>query len=376
MNHSWIERRRALHRMAERSNEERRTAAFIARELSTTSPASILEGLGGHGVAAVYEGAEDGETILLRCDMDALPIPQAPGPDASEDPTTSHRCGHDGHMATMLGVADRVAERGVERGRVVLLFQPAEETGDGAAGVIDDARFASIAPDRALAMHNLPGVPLGQVVVRDGSFASASRGMIIELEGASSHAAEPHLGRSPVAAASRIALAIEAAPQKVAALHEGVLTTVVGIDVGGPAFGTSPGTGRLYATLRSHTESAMQRLVEHCESVSRGLASVNGLACDVRWTDVFPATENDPGVVADVERAARDARLDVVRRDVPLAWSEDFGHFTMRGPGALIGLGSGESQPPLHSTDYVFPDELIEPGVRLWCECLAPWLRP
>jgi amidohydrolase len=367
--------RRRLHTLAERSNEERRTAEFVRQQLEACEPDTLLTELGGHGVAAVFDGRDDGPTVVLRCDLDALPMAGTLDVEhRATDPNTAHTCGHDGHVTVQIGVARALANERPERGRVVLLFQPAEETGEGARAVLDDPRFAELAPSRAVAFHNLPGRPLGEVTLRDGPFASASIGMIVLLTGVSSHAAEPHMGRSPVAAAASIAQSIEAAPQRATALEEGVQATVVGIEVGGTAFGTSPGSGRVMATLRAHRSEAMRALRDSCESMARGLAAAHGLDCDVTWTDHFPATENEPALVRVVERAARATGLDVRWAEHPFSWSEDFGHFTSSTRGVLFGLGSGVDQPPLHHPDFDFPDDLLEPAVRLFVAALPELL--
>lgn len=360
------ELRQKLHRLAELSNEERETAGVVAQELRATRPDELIEGLGGHGLAAVYRGGEPGPRVLLRSDMDALPIEDVADLEyRSKRPGVAHKCGHDGHMAILIGVARAFGRTRPARGETVLLFQPAEETGEGAARVLDDERFEPLQPDRALALHNLPRFPMGRVVVREGPFASASTGILVDLEGVSSHAAEPHRGISPVAAICALAQGFQAAPQRAAALHECVQATVVGLDVGGPAFGTSPARGRLMATLRAHEQASMDALVRYCEDLARGQAAAYGLRCEIAFTDVFPATENDPEVVRAVARGAEAAGLTVDRVPLPFPWSEDFGHVTRRFPGALIGLGSGETQPSLHHRDYDFPDELIETGREL-----------
>ncbi|MFO7608421.1 MAG: amidohydrolase [Candidatus Krumholzibacteriia bacterium] len=355
--------RRALHRNAEPSGREERTAALLADAVAAAEPDEVVAGLGGHGVAAVYAGAADGPTVLVRADMDALPLPDSPElAYASENEGSAHKCGHDGHMAMLTGLAHLLAARRPARGRVVLLYQPAEETGAGAARVLGDPAFAPLRPDRVLALHNLPGFPLGTVVLREGPFAGASRGLIVGLRGVTSHAAEPEAGRSPALAAAALVQALAAAPQNHTALHEAAQVTIVGIDVGGPAFGTSPGRGRVMATLRSSREEVMDRLAARCGELARGLAASFGLDCTVEWTEIFPAVVNDAAAVAAVRRVAGELGLEVVRPDHPFAWSEDFGHFTSVCPGALFGLGAGVDLPALHHPDYDFPDALIPTG--------------
>ena len=377
MNASLTELRRRLHRTAERSGNESATAAIIEEEVRAMRPDAIATGVGGHGILAAFEGSVPGRTVLIRADMDALPLADDPSLAwTSQDPTTAHLCGHDGHMATVVGVGRRVAELRPERGRIVLLFQPAEETGAGADAMLRDPAFEPFRPDVAFAQHNLPGFPLGQVVVRQGSFASASRGMITTYDGASSHAAEPHEGRTPVPAVARLAQVLASLPQHATALHETAQVTVVGLEAGGPAFGTSPAAGRVMATLRAHEQDIMDRISERARSKAEGLAHVHDLRCSIEWVEAFPATVNDPALTELVVSTATELAMDVAWREHPFAWSEDFGHFTSVFPGVLFGLGSGVEQPALHAPGYDFPDALIEPGSRLLFEVARRALAP
>ena len=150
--------------------------------------------------------------------------------------------------------------------------------------------------------------------------------------------------------------------------------TVVGMRAGGPHFGTSPGDGELYATCRAHADDDLARLADRCRELGRGIAAAHGVDVEFEVCDEFPATNNDPGVVEVVDRAARSRGLTVRRLAHPIAWSEDFGHFTARAPGALFGLGSGLDQPNLHHADYDFPDSLIEIGAGLFLAALPELL--
>ncbi len=369
--------RRRLHRAAERSGQEEQTARILRSELELLRPDDLVDGLGGHGLAAVFEGEEDGPAVLVRADMDALPLPDDPSLEyASETPNTAHLCGHDGHMTIVVGVARRIAADRPRRGRVILLFQPAEETGAGAHAVIEDPAFAPLRPEFAIAQHNLPGQPLGAVVLRHGVFASASRGMIVELKGQSAHAAEPHKGRTPVPAAAALSRALAALPQNATALHETAQVTVVGLEVGGPAFGTSPGEGRVMATLRAHEQQVIDRLADRAAGMALGIATSFELEASISWTEEFPASPCDPELVDLVDRTARARGMQVVWRDHPYAWSEDFGHFTSRFRGVLFGLGSGVDQPALHGNGYDFPDALLEPGSDLLTDTVRAILDP
>lgn len=363
---SLRELRRTLHRHAERSDREEQTGRLVADYLARHRPDRLLTGLGGHGLAAVFRGRADGPTVLLRADLDALPIPETLELEhGSLDPAVAHKCGHDGHMAMLAGVAPLLRADPPAAGSVVLLLQPAEETGQGARRVLDDPAFREVAPDWAFALHNLPGFPRGQVLLREGFFASASRGLVVELTGETSHASEPDKGRSPALAAAQLIQGLGAAPQHHTALHEAAQVTVVHARVGELAFGTSPGVATVAATLRTHSLPAMERLAARCLDLVHGTAGTFRLDVRTRWTEEFPPTVNDAAAAAAVRGAAGDVGLEVAAPEHPFPWSEDFGHFTGAFPGALAGLGAGREMPALHSPVYDFPDELLETGTAL-----------
>jgi len=355
--------RRRLHRDPEPSGREAGTARRVAEHLARLGPDALLTGLGGHGVAAVLEGAAPGPTVLLRADLDALPIHETGAREhRSRTDGVAHACGHDGHAATLAGAATLLAARRPPRGRVVLLFQPAEETGAGARAVVGDPRFAALAPDRCFALHNMPGVPLGRVLVRAGTMTCASRGVRIALAGRTAHAAHPDEGRSPGPAIARL---IEALPRIAERVESVALVTVIHARLGEAAFGTAPGEGEVLATLRAEDDTSMERLAEIVTALAAAAAGEAGVGVEVGWHDVFRAGVNDADAAGRVERAASACGLEVERPPEPFRWSEDFAELTARWPGALFGLGAGEDCAPLHASDYDFPDALIPIGARL-----------
>ncbi len=367
--------RRRLHTIAELSGEEEQTARLLGEALEDLAPDHLIGGLGGHGLAGVFGDGGAGPTVLLRADMDALPIEETPSlKHASRNPGVSHKCGHDGHMAIAVGVARRFSKERPAKGRLVVLFQPAEETGCGAAEVIRDPRFAEIRPDIAVAVHNLPGFELGEVILRKGPFACASRGLVCELTGASSHAAEPERGKSPALAVGHIITAWSSARQLLTGLSESAQATVIHAAVGRPAFGTSPGDGRVMATLRAPDDRLIDSLEQHLRRIAGRIADAWDVASEFRTEEVFPATNNDPEIVAVIGDAAASLGRTVTRPDHPFPWSEDFGHFAAVCPSALIGLGSGEDRPALHHPSFDFPDELIPGGIAFLETALRRWL--
>lgn len=197
--------RRELHRFPEISGCETATAERIASFISRYSPDSTIKGIGGTGIAAVFKGREPGSRIMFRCELDALPIAETNEFDyKSEYEKISHKCGHDGHMAIVAGLAFLLAHKRPRRGSVILLFQSAEETGEGADRTINDGRFTEIEPDYVFGVHNLPGFDFNTILVRSGIFTYASKGMIIRLKGKESHAARPEDGINPALAIAKL----------------------------------------------------------------------------------------------------------------------------------------------------------------------------
>lgn len=348
--------RQTLHACPEGSNHEIRTAHELGAFLSAYGPDGMITGLGGHGLAAIYEGSVPGPTVLVRAELDAVPVEMGRS-------ATAHKCGHDGHMAIVAGIAPLVQRARHLAGRIVLLFQPAEETGEGAARVLADPKFESIWPDFAIALHNLPGYPQDMVVIREDVFASASVGMHIHLAGEASHAAEPDKGRPPAAALGRL---LEVLPKLSAHQEETQkLLTITHAAMGRPSFGVSPGNAELFATLRAKTLISLRELKEAAFLAVQREATKEGLDLDVSWVEEFPETRNDPRLVRMLSSTAADLGLEVTEVERPFRWSDDFGHFAAVIPSVYFGLGIGAEAARLHQLDYSFPESTITTGLAL-----------
>jgi len=370
--------RQALHQSPEISGEEVETAARITQELTRAGADRVWTGLGGHGVAAEFCGQQDGPTVLIRCELDALPIPEiSQAPYRSQIEGKGHLCGHDGHMVMVLGVALALKTRPAT-GRVILLFQPAEETGAGAAAVINDPRWPELRPDFAFAYHNVPGRPLGEIGLCPGVSNCASRGMKIRFGGKTSHAAAPEDGVSP---AGMIADLMQSLPVLGPGGDMGAdfaLATLTHAQLGEASFGIAPGAGELRMTLRSQTDARMDRLVQEAEAqLERALAKAaqqaggraEHVSATVTWHDVFLATVNDDRAITIASTAAAALGLSTCSMGQPMRWSEDFGRFGLDGAkAAMVFIGSGEAQPQLHNPNYDYPDGLTPTGVALLVE--------
>lgn len=296
--------RHALHQRPETSGEEQGTAKRITRELAALAPDRLLTSIGGHGVAALFDGAAPGPTVAVRCELDALPIPEETCLSyASQVADKAHLCGHDGHMAMVLGVAQIFARCRPERGRVALIFQPAEETGKGAIAFRADPQFREIAPDYVFSLHNLPGLELGHVEICSGATNCASRGMRITLRGKTSHAAAPQDGVSPATALSQLIPALTALGQADQFDENYALTTVTHARLGEATFGVAPGVAELWVTLRTVTDARMTKLLRDAEKIVQSSAQAEGLDFDIAFDDVFEACNNDPEAVDMLSRS-------------------------------------------------------------------------
>jgi len=358
--------RRELHKYPELSGQEKTTSERIVRFMEKSYPDEVLRNLGGHGLAFIFDSGKPGPVVLFRTDMDALPIEEVNTFEhKSVTQGTGHKCGHDGHMAIMSLLSRKIAQQRPAHGRAVLLFQPAEETGEGAAKVIADPQFKKIKPDMAFALHNLPGFGLHEIVLKENTFASASKGMIIKLKGITSHAGEPENGINPALAISKIISGFLALPSE-EHFQDFTLITMIHVRLGERAFGTSAGYGEVMATLRSYRNDDMDVLTQRAEEIVKIAAATDKLQWDVTYTEEFPATVNENKCNALVNIAAQEEGLTVTRPKAPFRWSEDFGQFTSRFQAALVGLGSGTKQPQLHNPDYDFPDEITDTGAGVF----------
>lgn len=368
---SLIELRHRLHASAEVSGEEQETAAVITDFLKSTHPDNLKTDIGGFGILATYDGEDDGTHVLIRCELDGLPI--SDNIDAeykSKTEGVAHKCGHDGHMAIVAGVAQLLGESRSKSGKVSLLFQPAEETGEGARRVINDPKFKKLNPDYCFALHNLPGFEKNKIITKEQTFAAASVGLIIKYKGTTAHAAHPDEGRSPALAVAQTIEAFSAIPQFHVPLEHSAKVTIIHAAVGERAFGTSPGEGTVMATLRTYEDDLLGKLKDQSIQIAEGIAQTYSLDLDVEWVEPFAVTVNDEKSVRMINSAAEELGLQQHPKKEPFSWSEDFGHFSQAFSGAMFGLGAGVDQPALHAETYDFPDDIIETGIKMFMQII------
>jgi amidohydrolase len=246
------------------------------------------------------------------------------------------------------------------------VFQPAEETGEGAKHILVDPLFVRFFPDYIFAMHNIPGVESGVVLIKKEQFASASKGIIIKFKGKPAHAAYPENGVSPALAMAELITRLNDITLENEMFTDFVLITIIHATLGERAFGTAPDRAEVMATLRSYNNTNMKRLVHECILLSEEIAMQHGLKVSINWTDQFDETYNHPEAIEIIEQVAKSNQLGIKHLPYPYRWSEDFGQFTSKFKGAMFGIGSGKEHPALHSADYDFPDEIIETGVKIF----------
>lgn len=353
--------RHELHSHPELSNHETWTKSRLMDFLGEHTDLEIHDC--GRWFWAAYRAGEGRANIAFRADFDALPIEELCDlPYKSQIPGVSHKCGHDGHSAALCGLGLELKNMRPDK-NVFLLFQHAEETGDGAY----EARslITDEAIDEIYAFHNLPGYPQGTVAVRYGPSNCASRGMIIEMIGAPTHASQPELGKNPVYALASVVCAIPelSAPERYTGM---VLCTIIQFDAGEHAFGTAASQGRLLLTLRGEFEREIDALQSELEKLSRDQAKKYGLECAFSFEDVFPETVNDTNCTDKVFDAANALKYPAVELPEVSRGSEDFGQYLKLTRGALFFIGGGENVPPFHTAYYDFTDSVMENAVEMF----------
>lgn len=359
--------RHTLHKNAEVSGNENRTAVLVENYIRDCKPTSMITQLGGTGILATWDSGAPGKSLLIRSELDALPITEVNTFNyISETDGVSHKCGHDGHSTILCAVAEYLNNNNPVSGKVHLLFQPAEETGAGAEAVLADKLFDKAEADFAVALHNLPGYPLNEVVVKENTFTAAVTSIIIYLQGKTAHAGEPENGINPALAIAQIiseGLALE--NNNPEDDNMSVITPVF-IEMGEKAYGISAGEGEVHLTVRCWNDENLDKLCKAIESLSGDIAQKYKLKYSFEYTQTFHANINEHEITELVRRSADQNKLHKTEKTYPFKWGEDFGLFTSRFKGCMFGIGSGENCPALHNPDYDFPDELILSGSNMF----------
>lgn len=367
--------RRDIHAHPEPGFEEHRTAARIAAELRVLG-LEVHEGIGGTGVVGVLKAGNGARSLGLRADMDALEIHEQTNlPWASTRPGCFHGCGHDGHVAMLLGAAQALARDPGFSGTLNLIFQPAEEGLGGARRMIEDGLFERFPCDRVYALHNWPDLPAGTIATRAGAIMGAADKFVIRLTGKGGHAALPQQTPDTLLAAAALVQQLNTIIGRAVPAAASAVLSVTQIH-GGHAHNVIPAEARIEGTVRTFDPAVQDRIEERMRQILAGIETGFEVGTWLDYDRYYPATINDPAAAEDALAVAGTVGT-ALRAPEPAATSEDFSFMLQQRPGAYIwlGQGKGEGSAPLHNPRYDFNDEVLETGVRLHIALARNWLR-
>jgi amidohydrolase len=360
-----LQLRKDIHQHPELSGFEEQTAKRIIEFINRHHPAQIIDSIGGHGFVAIYEFGE-GPTIVFRSELDALPIEETNDFEhRSLNKGISHKCGHDGHMAILSGLIFRLKEMPFKKGKIVLLFQPAEENGQGAAAMLNDPKF-NIQPDYVFSLHNLPGEAMHSIIVKEDVFTATVQSVAISLKGKVAHASEPENGINPARAIAELTVEFSKLVNTDRSDPQFSLLTPICIKMGEVAYGVSAGDAQVHYTLRTWSEDVMAELKNKLADIIQRASTKHGLTFSTEWFDYFPATVNNKECVSIIRKVAADNNYTIKENEVAIRFGEDFGWFSQKYKTAMFGLGSGVDTPALHHDNYDFPDEITVTGIRMF----------
>jgi hippurate hydrolase len=371
--------RRDIHQHPELLYDVHRTAAFVAERLREFGCDEVATGLGRTGVVGVIKGRKpagkgDIKTIGLRADMDALPIEEETNlPYASRTKGLMHACGHDGHTAMLLGAARYLSETRNFVGDAVVIFQPAEEGGAGAAAMIKDGLMERFAIDQVYGMHNGPGIPVGSFAIRSGPIMAATDAIDIRIEGHGGHAARPHKCIDSVLVGAQLITALQSIVSRSIDPLDSAVISMCEFHAGN-ARNVIPQTAELRGTVRTLTEEVRSLVEKRVHEVVAGVAQITGARIDLVYERGYPVTVNHASQTDRATQVAKEiAGENNVHETPPLMGAEDFSYMLEARPGAFIFCGNGDSA-GLHHPAYNFNDEAIVYGTSYWIKLVESTL--
>nr|WP_321252538.1 M20 aminoacylase family protein [uncultured Ruegeria sp.] len=359
--------RQHLHKIPELEFECHETAAFVADRLREFGVDELHEGIAKTGMVAIINGQGEGPTIGLRADMDALPITEETGVDyASTNPGKMHACGHDGHTTMLLGAARYLAETRNFRGRVALIFQPAEEEGGGAGVMVEEGIMDWFDISQVYALHNAPGIAEGAFHTTPGPIMAAVDTFEVHIQGRGGHGAMPHETRDPVMAACGIAQAIQTIVSRNNYALDDLVVSVTQIHTG-TVNNVIPDTAYINGTVRTFDPNVQKMVMERMEQIVQGQAVSYGVEARLDYDVSYPATVNDDAKAVFAAEVAREVSGDdrVTANSGREMGAEDFSYMLQSRPGAYLFLGQGEGA-GLHHPKYNFNDDIAPVGASFF----------
>ncbi|MDN7132112.1 M20 family metallopeptidase [Halomonas sp. MC140] len=368
--------RHDFHQHPETAFEEHRTSARIAA-LLTEWGYEVTTGLAVTGIVAALDGQRgEGKTIGLRADIDALDILEETSlVYASQTPGKMHACGHDGHTTMLLGAAWALKQQPDFKGRVVFIFQPAEESAGGGRVMVEDGLFERFPMDAVYGLHNWPGLPVGVAAVHDTDVMAAFDIFSLTLTGKGCHAAMPHLGIDTVLASCQLVSQLQGLASRETPPNQSAVLSITSMHAG-DTFNVIPERVELRGTLRCFDMALKEHLEARFKQAVASSAEFHGLTVELDYQRCYPATINTP------EHAQHCATVlenllgqdSVLRNPPPSMASEDFSFLLAERPGAYIWMGNGEDSASLHNPHYDFNDALLPLGTRYWVELVRTLL--
>jgi amidohydrolase len=376
-----VERRRDFHRHPELGFQEFRTAGIVAQELQALGM-EVTTGVGKTGVVGLIEGERPGPTVLLRFDMDALPIHETNKTDyVSETANVMHACGHDGHTTMGLAVAKILWPlRQQMAGTLKLVFQPAEEGLGGAEAMVADGVLDKIGPnvDRSLSLHLWNDKPVGWVAATNGPAMAASERFFINIQGKGAHGASPFQGRDPLLAAAHITTALQSiVSRNINALDAAVVSVTV--SKAGDAFNVVPDTAFMGGTIRTYRPEVRELVLQRIVEITEGVAQAMGCTAQVDLKKITPATVNEVGMAARVRELAQAVPgVTQVDDDERTMGSEDMAYMMETVPGCYFFIGSANAEKelnyPHHHPRFDFDERAMITGAALMATAAADYV--
>ncbi|RWH31395.1 MAG: amidohydrolase [Mesorhizobium sp.] len=360
--------RRYLHQNPELDYRVHNTAAFVTEKLASFGINHIETGIAETGIVALIQGeGGDGPTIGLRADMDALPIVESSNKSwSSKIPGKMHACGHDGHTAMLLGAARYLANTHNFKGTVALIFQPAEEDGQGAQRMVQEGIMDRFGISQVFGMHNMPGMDVGKFGICDGSIMAALDEFDIIVKGKGGHAAAPHLTIDPVVVGAQIIVALQTLISRNTNPIDALVISVTRLSAS-EAYNIIPEQVELGGTVRSLSSALRDFAERQIKACAEGIARGLGAEIEFRYRRLEPLTINHTEGTNQAIKAARGlvGHCAVDEKIKPLMGSEDFAYMLQARPGAFIFIGNGPTA-GLHNPAYDFDDEVLPYGIGYW----------
>jgi len=358
-----IDFRQKLNRTAELSGKEFKTIEEIENLMKRFVPDKTLI-LEETGRAYIFDSENAGPTIVFRAELDAIPIDETSNQKSSSiTKGVSHRCGHDGHMAILVALAEIVSKKRPQIGKVIFLFQPAEENLTGAKKIIENINFKKLKPDFIFALHNLPGFEENSIIIKENNFTSTTVGLTIDFIGKPAHAATPTNAQNPTEATLKfINFLNHEVPKN--SFQDFVLSTLVFAKIGTPDFGITPGSSQLKVTLRAFQQTDLDKLIELVKEEAIKIAKSYKLVANISLSDDTSQVVNDSNLCQIVKNIAKENNFTIIEPPTPFKWTEDFAYFSKLYKSCYFGVGIGKT-PPLHDEKYEFNDNIIITSTKI-----------